>query len=153
MKTVFCNWKLNPPTLKEAQELFDDVKALAMKYRKVQLVLLPPIAFLYPLAKSYKGTRMEFGVQDVSNHRSGSYTGEVSAVQAKEAGASYVLVGHAETRARGVTNDMVHEKIVAALDAKLSVIVAIGDRYLFTNFVYVLSLHILFALANRHNDG
>jgi len=147
MKTIFCNWKLNPATYKEACDLFDETKALASKYKNSQIIILPPVAFLYPLAKRYRGTRIEFGAQDVSVHQSGSHTGEVAAVHAKDAGAAYALVGHAETRARGVTDDVVRAKVNAALDAKLAVVVAVGEREQDAHGEYVQEVREQIALA------
>ena len=58
----------------------------------------------------------------------GAYTGELSLPQAKDAKASYVLIGHAERRAMGETNDDTQKKVAAALALKLTPILCVGRR-------------------------
>ncbi len=128
MKTIVCNWKLNPQTVTDAKRLFDETKKIAQKYKKAQIVVIPPTIFLAQIRGKYTGTRIEFGVQALSTKQSGSFTGGVSAFQVRDVRATYALVGHAEQRANGVTNEDTYEKVQASLEAKLDVILAVGER-------------------------
>lgn len=57
----------------------------------------------------------------------GSYTGEISAAQSREAGATHAIIGHAERRALGVTNEQVRAKVNESLYQKLDPIIAVGE--------------------------
>jgi triosephosphate isomerase len=64
----------------------------------------------------------------VSEHAKGAYTGEVSAAMLVEFGCRYVLVGHSERRQLyGETDNQVAAKFAAALDAKLTPILCVGE--------------------------
>jgi len=127
MKSVICNWKMNPETFTDAKRLFDATKKLAAKHKNVEVVVAPPIVFLRELAKGYRGTRVEFAAQNIFREHAGSHTGEVSAAQTRDCGATYAIIGHAERRAEGVDDDEVRRKVVEALHDKLDSIVAIGE--------------------------
>ena len=48
--------------------------------------------------------------------------------QAQDARASYIIVGHSESRARGETNEDTRKKVAAALALKLTPILCVGER-------------------------
>jgi triosephosphate isomerase len=59
---------------------------------------------------------------------SGAHTGDIAAEMIKDAGASYVILGHSERRAEhGETDAIVRAKVAAAWRAGLSVILCIGE--------------------------
>ncbi|MGL4354672.1 MAG: triose-phosphate isomerase [Aeromonas popoffii] len=71
---------------------------------------------------------MKLGAQNVSQHRQGAYTGEVSCEMLVEAGCRYVLVGHSERRRLfGETSFIVAEKFAAARAAGLIPILCLGE--------------------------
>lgn len=127
MKTLVLNWKMNPPTYAEARGLFEETKRIALSLRGVRLVVAPPAVFLYTLAHSYKGKKIICAGQDTAVESIGAYTGSISALQLKESGASAVIVGHSECRARGDTDQVVARKVQAALAAKLQPIICVGE--------------------------
>lgn len=118
---------MNPATFVEAKKLFDATKTLATTVKSVEIVVAPPALFLRELAKGYRGTRVEFAAQNISTELKGSYTGDNSALQARDAGATHTIIGHAERRARGETDEEVRLKVNAAIESKLDTIVAIGE--------------------------
>jgi len=62
-------------------------------------------------------------------NESGAFTGEISATMLKELGVEYVILGHSERRAMyGETNEIVNEKVVAALKSGLKPILCIGEQ-------------------------
>jgi triosephosphate isomerase len=66
--------------------------------------------------------------QDVYWEREGAFTGAISAVMLKEAGAEYVIIGHSERRRLfHETDETVNKKLLAALAADLTPIVCIGE--------------------------
>jgi len=119
---------MNPQSFEEAQSLFNATKKIATKYTEVDLIVAPPVVFLRDLAKGYRGERVEFSAQNIFWEHAGSYTGEVSAAQARDAGATYVIIGHAERRAIGVTNEQIANKVQEAFHDKLEPIIAVGEH-------------------------
>ena len=69
------------------------------------------------------------GIQNIYTEKSGPYTGEISAYQAKSVGAQYVLIGHSERRRIfGETDDDVNLKVKQSLEAGLKVILCVGEN-------------------------
>lgn len=118
---------MNPQTFADAKRLFDATKKVAAKNSNVEVVVVPPVIFLRELAHNYRGTRVEFGIQNISTYPDGSHTGEISATQARDTRATYVIIGHAERRAQGETDADVHAKVVESLNNKLDPIIAVGE--------------------------
>lgn len=125
---VVANWKANPPTLREAKTLFSSLKRSAKSLSRTTLVICPPVAYLAPLALTYRGSDIAFGSQDVSAHAGGAHTGEVTVTMLKSLGAKFSIVGHSERRAIGETNDQIAKKLVQALEKGLGGILCVGER-------------------------
>lgn len=126
-KLVIGNWKMFPQTLKEAKQTFTTFKRQRRNDTGVTVVICPPLPFLESLKKSYTGTKLFFGAQDVFWQPEGAYTGEVSTEMLKSVGARFVIVGHSERRVRGENEEVVTQKAKAALDAGLHTIICIGE--------------------------
>jgi len=124
---VIANWKMNPETLADAKKLFEATKKAADKARGVAVVVAPPAIFLHDLRASYRGKKLAFGIQNAYFEKSGSYTGETSLTQAHDAGAAWVLIGHAERRASGETDGDVQKKVAAALALQMTPVLCIGE--------------------------
>jgi triosephosphate isomerase len=124
---IVANWKMHPPTLADAKRLFEITKRAVSAARSYQVVVAPPAVFLRDIAKGYRGKRILCAAQNMHWEESGPYTGEISPGQVKDAGASYVLVGHTERRVRGETNEDTARKMAAAAAHKLMPILCIGE--------------------------
>ena len=126
MKTlIIANWKMNPKSLKEAQELFEAVKAGVKKNKNVEVVICPP--FMYLPALINKG--LAIGAQNCHWEAQGAYTGEVSPAMLADAGAEYIILGHSERRRYlGETDEIINLKLKAALKARLKPIICIGEK-------------------------
>lgn len=126
-KLVIANWKMNPGTMTEAKRMLSDIKKGLKGSRGVEVVIAPPFPFIYPLEKLASRSKIKFAAQDVFWEPKGSFTGEVSPKQVKEAGASYVIVGHSERRKMGETNQIISKKIMNASKEGLGVILCVGE--------------------------
>ena len=93
-----------------------------------EVLICAPATHLMPLSTVFSDSPVKLGAQDVSRYESGAYTGEVSAAMLKDAGASYVIVGHSERRAYHLEDDaLLNAKVEAVLGAGLRPILCIGE--------------------------
>ncbi|QNG18891.1 triose-phosphate isomerase [Rhodococcus triatomae] len=125
------NWKMNLNHL-EAIALVQKIAfSLPAKYfEKVDVTVLPPFTDIRSVQTLIEGDKLllTYGAQDVSQHESGAYTGEVSAAMLAKLGCTYVVVGHSERRTlHGETDAVVSAKTKAALKHGLTPIVCIGE--------------------------
>lgn len=105
--------------------------------RGVEVVLCPSFDSLKSVAEVLKiksplkvgGSKggLCLGAQDMFWEKRGAFTGEESALNLKEAGCEYVILGHSERRKLGETDEDVRKKTIAALKAGLIPIVCIGE--------------------------
>lgn len=125
-RIVAGNWKLHGDRRFSA-ELLDAVVAGEVA-TGVERIIIPPTPYLAELGARYAANGLEFGAQDVSQHPSGAYTGEVSAQMLFDVGAKYCLVGHSERRQyHHETSELVAAKFKAAKAAGLVPILCVGE--------------------------
>ncbi|MBJ8337458.1 triose-phosphate isomerase [Antrihabitans sp. YC3-6] len=125
------NWKMNLNHL-EAIGLVQKIAfALPAKYfDKVDVTVIPPFTDLRSVQTVVEGDKLllTYGAQDVSQHDSGAYTGEISGSMLAKLGATYAVVGHSERRTlHGEDDATVLAKTKAALKHGLTPIVCIGE--------------------------
>lgn len=118
------NWKMNPGTYTEARMLARATARFQKSFPGVVYVA-PPAPFLYPLVRGVRS--LNYVAQRVHEEPQGAHTGEVSVSQIRDAGAHGVLIGHAEQRAAGETNEQVTRKVSLATQSGLYAIVCIGE--------------------------
>ncbi|SMY07869.1 triose-phosphate isomerase [Flavimaricola marinus] len=124
-KLAAGNWKMNGTS-----ESLSEIAALIAAHPNPSVdVLLCPPATLIAAASTAKGSHaLGLGGQDCHANVSGAHTGDLSAQMLKDAGASYVIVGHSERRTdHGETSDLVRAKAEAATQAGLTAIICIGE--------------------------
>jgi len=123
---VAGNWKMNGLSASLA-ELGKLEEALAAKAPSCEVLVCPPFTLIAQAASSVKGA-IALGGQDCHAKPSGAFTGDVSAEMLKDAGASYVIVGHSERRHYHGERDVdVAAKAEAAWRAGLTAIICIGE--------------------------
>ncbi|CRK52892.1 triose phosphate isomerase [Rhodococcus sp. RD6.2] len=125
------NWKMNLNHL-EAIALVQKIAfSLPEKYfDKVDVTVIPPFTDIRSVQTIVEGDKLllTYGAQDVSQHKSGAYTGEVSGAMLAKLGCTYVIVGHSERRQyHGETDAIVLAKTKAALANGVTPIVCIGE--------------------------
>lgn len=125
---IVGNWKLNPQSIKEATALAAGVAKGHKKSTEPYVAVAPSHVHLAEVAKKIKSSSVGLGAQDVATEPMGAFTGETSAMQLRDAGADFVIVGHSERRAMGETDVEVQTKALIALKNKLTPIVCIGER-------------------------
>lgn len=125
---VVANWKMNPATSKEAKKLFEATRKAVESAKNVSVIVAPPAIFLRELSSAYKGKRLSFAAQNAHYEAGGAFTGEVSMSEVRDAKCSSVIIGHAERRTMGESNEDTRRKVVAALAARLTPILCVGER-------------------------
>jgi triosephosphate isomerase len=99
-------------------------------FAAVDVAVLPPFTALRSVQTLIDGDklRISYGAQDISQHDSGAYTGEISGSMLAKLGCDYVLAGHSERRQyHAETDDLVNAKVQAALRAQLTPILCVGE--------------------------
>jgi triosephosphate isomerase (TIM) len=125
------NWKMNLNHF-EAIALVQKIAfSLPDKYfDKVDVAVIPPFTDLRSVQTLVDGDklRLTYGAQDVSQHDSGAYTGEISGAFLAKLGCRYAVVGHSERRSYHNEDDaLVAAKAAAALKHQLTPIICIGE--------------------------
>ncbi len=123
---------MNPPSLKEADKIFSDIKKSAGKFAKVEIVLCPPFVYLEHLIwKNKTGVnknKIRFGSQNMFWEESGARTGQISGAQMSDLGAKYTIVGHSEVRELGESDEDIMRKVKASVRAGLTPILCVGEK-------------------------
>jgi triosephosphate isomerase len=125
---VAGNWKMNT-TVQEGVQLAKEVnEALKGATPKCDVIICAPATHLAPIAGVIDQTKLGLGAENCADHKSGAYTGEVSAAMVASTGATYVILGHSERRQYyGETSATLRDKLALALENKLTPIFCIGE--------------------------
>jgi triosephosphate isomerase len=128
---VAGNWKMhgNTETASHlAAQLVAQWSDRPVAERSVEMVLFPPSVHLSLVKGAVAGSGIAVGAQNLSQHGSGAYTGEISGDMLVDQGCDYVLVGHSERRDLfGESSATVAEKFKAAQSSGLIPILCVGE--------------------------
>jgi triosephosphate isomerase (TIM) len=121
------NWKMHK-TVHESVVYVKEFRSLVKDIEDVEIVLATPFTAIHAAAEAARNSNVGISGQDLHWEREGAFTGEVSGVMVREAGAEYVIIGHSERRQYfGETDATVNRKLRAAMGAGLIPIVCIGE--------------------------
>ena len=130
---VAGNWKMNLTHL-EAIALVQKI-AFSLKepeLEAVEVVVLPPFTAVRSVQTLVDGDKLllGYGAQDLSQHTSGAYTGDIAGSMLAKLGCSYVVVGHSERRQHhGEDDALVAAKVKAAFGNDLVPILCLGEDF------------------------
>ncbi|HPW84765.1 MAG TPA: triose-phosphate isomerase [Rhodoferax sp.] len=125
-KLIAGNWKMNGSSA--SNEALVKALAAGMDGKDCLVAVCVPAPYLGQVQALVANTGVDLGAQDLSQHESGAYTGEVSAVMLKDFGVRYAIVGHSERRQyHGETDALVALKAQRALANGITPIVCVGE--------------------------
>jgi triosephosphate isomerase len=126
-KLVAGNWKMNG-SADSIRRLLQGIREGAAEVAVVELAVFPPFVYLGLVEQQLSGTPIAWGTQNLSEHASGAYTGEVAGPMLQDFHCAYVIVGHSERRTLyGETDEVVARKFAAARKIGLKPILCVGE--------------------------
>ena len=116
-------------TLGEAVDTALALKPLVANANHCEVIIAPVFTAIKTVADRLEGSNIRVAAQNCSTEiEEGAHTGELTAVMLRDAGASFVIVGHSERRQiYSETDSMVNRKCAAALASGLDVILCVGE--------------------------
>ena len=134
------NWKMNK-TIGEAKDFVESLRVEVAAVKDKEILVCPSCTAIHQVARFLQGSNIGVAGQDVFWKESGAYTSQVSAKMLLDAGCTYVIIGHSETRGRfgaeqmtpaqlaffGESDETVNLKVKAALAAGLRPIMCCGE--------------------------
>ena len=122
------NWKMNltPSEGKAyASALAEAVKKAGADCR---VMIAPSFVSLPGVVEAVKGSDITVSAQNMADHLSGAYTGEVSPEMLRDIGVNTVILGHSERRQYyGETDEIINGKVLLAISLKMEVIICVGE--------------------------
>lgn len=136
-KTLIAgNWKMNGSFSANTALLEDVSQGLSQEISQAtsgnlistEVLVCVPSVYLSQVTTLLASSNVKLGAQDVSAHKLGAYTGEVSAEMLSEFACQYAIVGHSERRAyHAESNEVVAQKALRALEFGIAPIVCVGE--------------------------
>jgi triosephosphate isomerase len=129
------NWKMNLLQA-DAKALFEGIKNFTKDFNAPQLpeIIIAPVFTSLNVVSAEKcdcgcgGNKISIAAQNCHWENSGAYTGEVSVEMLKDAGCSYIIIGHSERRQYfSETDEMINKKAKAILAGGLIPIICCGE--------------------------
>lgn len=125
---VAGNWKMNGTSASLSELVAIGNGFLKGLETETDALVCVPATLLWRAAEIFHRSPVKAGGQDCHAKESGAHTGDISAEMLRDAGASFVIVGHSERRAdHGETDAVVHAKADAAWRAGITAIICIGE--------------------------
>jgi triosephosphate isomerase len=123
---IAANWKMYK-TAPEAESFFARWRDVVVP-RDRAVAFFPPFPLL-GLVRSLLALGQSLGGQNAHEAEEGAFTGEISAAMLRDAGCTYVLLGHSERRHLfGETDLRIAAKVKAAFRHGLRPVLCVGER-------------------------
>lgn len=123
---LVANWKNNPKSSEEANDLLSALGRKALLYKKLSLFIAPPYVYLDAVKK--KAAKFAgLATQDIFFSSEGTHTGSVTPDILKSFGVKLSIIGHSERRVLGETNEVVSSKVRTAFASGIVPLLCIGE--------------------------
>lgn len=125
---VAGNWKMNKNVIEAQQLMFQLLQYKKNNATNCEVWIAPPSIYLMMAKDIYEHDEIGVFAQDMSEHESGAYTGEISAEMLKSIDVTGSIIGHSERRQyHGETDSHCNRKVKLALDKGLTPIYCNGE--------------------------
>ncbi len=94
----------------------------------VKIMIAPSFVTIPSVLEAVKGSSIIVAAQNMADHKSGAYTGEVSPLMLLDLGVKTVILGHSERRQYyGETDEIINGKVLLALELGMDVVLCVGE--------------------------
>ncbi len=122
------NWKMNMTPSEGAKFAADLAKAVKEANVDVRVMIAPPYVTIPAVLEAVKGSSIIVAAQNMSDHTSGAYTGEIAPAMLKDLGVKTVILGHSERRSYyGETDEFINAKVLLAIKEAMEVVLCVGE--------------------------
>ncbi len=127
------NWKMNldhQQAIALVQKLAWTLSDANHDYSKTEVAVFPPFTDLRTVQTLIDAEKFQIGLgaQDMSQHDSGAYTGDISGSFLKKLDVKYVILGHSERRMYHHEDDeLIQAKVAAAFKHDLVPVICVGE--------------------------
>ena len=122
------NWKMNMTPSEGAKFAADLAKAVKEANVDVRVMIAPPYVTIPAVLEAVKGSSIIVAAQNMSDHTSGAYTGEIAPAMLKDLGVKTVILGHSERRSYyGETDEFINAKVLLAIKEEMEVVLCVGE--------------------------
>lgn len=127
------NWKMNldhQQAIALVQKLAWTLNDANHDYSKTEVAVFPPFTDLRTVQTLIDAEKFQIGLgaQDLSQHDSGAYTGDISGAFLKKLDVKYVIIGHSERRMYHQEDDeLIQAKVAAAFKHDLVPVICVGE--------------------------
>lgn len=106
----------------------DNSNALGLLSDAAEIVICPSFVALAPIVGLLQNSSITVGAQNCSEHKSGAYTGEISAQSLAQVGVTHCIVGHSEQRMyHHETTEQIVNKMQLLYTNNITPIICIGE--------------------------
>ncbi len=122
------NWKMNMTPSQGAAFAADLAKAAKEAGADVKIMVAPPFVTIPAVLEAVKGSGIIVAAQNMNDHESGAYTGEVAPAMLKDLGVNTVILGHSERRTYYKESDeFINAKVLLAIKNEMDVVLCVGE--------------------------
>jgi triosephosphate isomerase len=126
LPVIAGNWKMNT-NMGEAVAFVESLKPELSTIKSVEIILCPPFISINSIKTLIDDTSIKLGAQNMYFVEKGAYTGEISPLMLVDL-CQFVILGHSERRQFfQETDELINEKIKAALKFGLKPIICVGE--------------------------
>ncbi len=94
----------------------------------IDVRIAPPCLFLHTMREHAQGLQIKLGAQNMNENKEGAFTGEISPLMLRDAGAEFVILGHSERRHLfGESNKTIEKKVETAVVEGFPFVLCIGE--------------------------
>lgn len=123
---IIGNWKMHL-NVHQSSLLLHRLNERIQVHRDLEVVLSPSMLSLQPLSREIDRRKFKLAAQNAYHEDEGGFTGEVSFAMLGDI-VEYAIVGHSARRIYfGETNEMVRDKVQAAVRNDITPVICIGE--------------------------